>query len=128
MTDQVIVSTAFDKLNSMLRQEKQEGLRLVVCVEEEFRKFFNQMLAIREVLEDAESRQIDDLAVGYWLHKLKYKFYDIEEMFDEWTTAIQKLRPEELEDTGERRYSTLMRKIANPLWRPFQIKTSRFQI
>ncbi|KAH7565425.1 hypothetical protein JRO89_XS09G0205100 [Xanthoceras sorbifolium] len=98
---EAIVSTILEQLASVLQQQVEEKVRLVVGVDEEVQKLTSSFQAIESVLEDAECKQVKVKAVGDWLDKLKDVSYDIEDVLDEWNTAIQKLRIMEDENASK---------------------------
>jgi signal recognition particle GTPase len=51
-------------------------------------KLKRNLLAIQSVLEDADRKQVKDKAVRDWLDKLKDVSYDIDDVLDEWSSAI----------------------------------------
>ncbi|KAL5755792.1 hypothetical protein ACOSQ2_020538 [Xanthoceras sorbifolium] len=98
---EAVVSTILGQLASVLQQQVEEKVRLVVGVDEEVQKLISNFQAIESVLEDAECKQVKEKAVGDWLDKLKDVSYDIDDVLDEWNTAIQKLRIMEDENTSK---------------------------
>ncbi|KAL5757613.1 hypothetical protein ACOSP7_020224 [Xanthoceras sorbifolium] len=89
---EAVVSTILGQLASVLQQQVEEKVRLVVGVDEEVRKLISNFQAVESVLEDAECKQVKEKAVGDWLDKLRDVSYDIEDVLAEWNTASQKLR------------------------------------
>ncbi|XVF26907.1 hypothetical protein REPUB_Repub14bG0060800 [Reevesia pubescens] len=83
-----IVSGVLDQLTSIVIQVAGSGVRLVVGVNEDVRKIGCTLRTIRAILVDAEKRQVKEQAVKLWLHKLQHVAYDIEDVLDEWRTAI----------------------------------------
>ena len=73
-------------------------VKLVVGVEEEIQHLKNNFQAIRDVLEDAERKQLKDAAVKHWLNDLKDVSYDMDDVLDEWSTAVLKWEMEEAEN------------------------------
>ncbi|KAJ6417921.1 hypothetical protein OIU84_001328, partial [Salix udensis] len=51
-------------------------------------KLKSNLIDIQSVLEDAERKQVKDMAVRVWLDKLKDVCYDMDDVLDEWSTAI----------------------------------------
>ncbi|KAL5757624.1 hypothetical protein ACOSP7_020235 [Xanthoceras sorbifolium] len=98
---EAIVSTILEQLASVLQKEEEEKVRVVVGVDEEVQKLKSNFQAIEYVLEDAECKQVEEAAVGDWLHKFKDLSYDIDDVLDEWNTAIQKLRIMEGENASK---------------------------
>ncbi|XP_058107280.1 putative disease resistance protein RGA3 [Magnolia sinica] len=77
-----LVSTAVDKLNSILQDE----VALLVGVTDEIEKLSSTFTLIQAVLKDAETRQLKDKAVKIWLEKVKDVAYDVDDILDEWMT------------------------------------------
>ncbi|KAL5757606.1 hypothetical protein ACOSP7_020217 [Xanthoceras sorbifolium] len=98
---EAVVSTILGQLASVLQQQVEDEVSLVVGVDEEVQKLTSNFQAIESVLEDAECKQVKVKAVGDWLDKLKDVSYDIEDVLDEWNTAIQKLRIMEDENASK---------------------------
>ncbi|KAF9671834.1 hypothetical protein SADUNF_Sadunf12G0090200 [Salix dunnii] len=66
----------------------QEEVNLVVGVKKQLDKLKSNLIDIQSVLEDAERKQVKDKAVRVWLDKLKDVCYDMDDVLDEWSTAI----------------------------------------
>ncbi|KAK3220152.1 hypothetical protein Dsin_014122 [Dipteronia sinensis] len=96
-----MAEAAVSTIMEILSQLVEEEVRLVVGVDEEVKKLTSNFQAIESVLEDAECKQVKEKAVGDWLEKLKDVSYDIEDVLDEWNTAIQKLRIMEAENASK---------------------------
>ncbi|PON60514.1 LRR domain containing protein [Trema orientale] len=94
MAEGVLVSALVNQLVSLAFQRVEEEVRLVQGVEEDARKLKSNLEAIQAVLEDAEKRQLADLSVRNWLDKLKDATFDMDDVLDEWSTAILKLQIE----------------------------------
>jgi predicted dinucleotide-utilizing enzyme len=65
-------------------------VRLVVGVDNEVDKLTSNFRAIQAVFADAEERQLKDQLVKHWLDQLKDVSYDMDDILDEWGTAIAK--------------------------------------
>lgn len=93
MAEEITVSTVLDQLSSITQQ--MNGARLLVGgVVTDVEKLRSHLEAIREVLDDAEKRQVKDVkdkAVEDWLRELTDTCYAVDDALDEWNTAIQKL-------------------------------------
>ncbi|KAL5757762.1 hypothetical protein ACOSP7_020373 [Xanthoceras sorbifolium] len=98
MAAEAIVSTVLGQLTSIIGREVEQEVRLVTGVEKEVEKLTSNFLAIQAVLADAEKRQVKEKAVGVWLDKLKDASYDMDDVLDEWNTAILKLQIEGVEN------------------------------
>jgi Leucine-rich repeat (LRR) protein len=71
---------------------------LVGDVKKQVDKLKSNLLSIQSVLEDAERRQVKDKAVRDWVDKLKDVCYDMDDVLDEWSTAILRWKMEEAEE------------------------------
>ncbi|KAL9460724.1 hypothetical protein AB3S75_003850 [Citrus x aurantiifolia] len=92
MAEEITVSTVLDQLSSITQQ--MNGARLLVGgVVTDVEKLRSHLKAIREVLDDAEKRQVKDTTVEDWLRELTDTCYAVDDALDEWNTAIQKLLP-----------------------------------
>ncbi|KAK9231806.1 hypothetical protein WN943_022046 [Citrus x changshan-huyou] len=90
MAEEITVSTVLDQLSSITQQ--MNGARLLVGgVVTDVEKLRSHLKAIREVLDDAEKRQVKEKAVEDWLRELTDTCYAVDDALDEWNTAIQKL-------------------------------------
>ncbi|TXG65403.1 hypothetical protein EZV62_006678 [Acer yangbiense] len=99
MAVEAIVSTVLGQLTSIIATEVEQEVRLVVGVRKQVEKLTNNFKAIQLVLADAQQRQVkEDTAVGLWLDKLKDATYDMDDILDEWNTAILKLQVEGVEN------------------------------
>ncbi|XP_030958420.1 putative disease resistance protein RGA3 [Quercus lobata] len=81
-----LVSAIAEELGSIIASE----LRLTVSVKEEVQKLESKFRTIQAVLNDAEKRQLKDEAVKLWLDKLKDVSYEMDDVLDEWNTAMIK--------------------------------------
>ncbi|CAB4303505.1 unnamed protein product [Prunus armeniaca] len=68
-----------------LLRGKQQVQQLTVILQE-----------IQPLLEDAERRQVKESSIKIWLHDLKEACCDLEDVFDEWDTAILRLKIEKV--------------------------------
>ncbi|TXG68842.1 hypothetical protein EZV62_003777 [Acer yangbiense] len=95
MAAEAIVSTVLEQLTSIIGKEVVQEVRLVVDVRKEIEKLTSNFRAIKAVLVDAEKRQVEtgeETPVGLWLDKLKDASYDMDDVLDEWNTAILELQ------------------------------------
>uniref|UniRef100_A0A2N9G4V1 NB-ARC domain-containing protein n=1 Tax=Fagus sylvatica TaxID=28930 RepID=A0A2N9G4V1_FAGSY len=83
---EALVCVIIEQLASITTQE----LKLVVGVDEQVQKLATNFQIIQVVLNDAEKRQVKEKPVKLWLDKLKDVAYDVEDVLDEWNTAIFK--------------------------------------
>jgi len=85
-----LVSVVLEQLSSIIIQEVQREVRLVVGVENEVKKLTSNFQAIQAMFADAEERQLKDQLVKHWLDQLKDVSYDMDDVLDEWGTEIAK--------------------------------------
>ncbi|KAJ6856123.1 disease resistance protein RGA3 [Populus alba x Populus x berolinensis] len=85
-----LVSVVLEQLSSIFIQEVQREVRLVVGVKSEVKKLTSNFQAIQVVLTNAEERQLKDQLVKHWLDQLKDVSYDMDDVLDDWGTAIAK--------------------------------------
>ncbi|OVA05525.1 Leucine-rich repeat [Macleaya cordata] len=94
---QVLVSPflglLFDNLKSLIQKE----FGLIWGVNEEMEKLSNTLSTIRDVLEDAEVKQIKDKSIQNWLRKLKEAAYDAEDLLDLFATPASTPESETVE-------------------------------
>uniref|UniRef100_A0A6N2LWP6 AAA+ ATPase domain-containing protein n=1 Tax=Salix viminalis TaxID=40686 RepID=A0A6N2LWP6_SALVM len=83
-----LVSPILELLIKITAQQVQEEVNLVVGVEKQVDKLKSNLIDIQSVIEDAERKQVKDKAVRVWLDKLKDVCYDMDDVLDEWSTAI----------------------------------------
>ena len=83
---------------SITLQEAKQEIKLVVGVDEEIRRLEGNLLTILIVLDDAEKRQVQHKAVKLWLDNLKEASYEMDNVLDEWNTAMIKLEIEKEEE------------------------------
>jgi Leucine-rich repeat (LRR) protein len=73
-------------------------VNLVVGVKKQVDKLKSNLIAIQSVLEDADRKQVKDKAVRDWVDKLKDVCYDMDDVLDEWSSAILTWKMEEAEE------------------------------
>ncbi|XP_022775512.1 putative disease resistance protein RGA3 [Durio zibethinus] len=89
---EALVSSILKKLAAITIENARQELKLVTDVEKEVEKLESNFKAIHDALEDAEEKQIVEKDVKGWLDKLKEVSYDMEDVLDEWSTALSKLQ------------------------------------
>ncbi|XP_050285946.1 putative disease resistance protein RGA3 isoform X2 [Quercus robur] len=92
-----LVSAILDQFVSIAAREAEQEIRLVVGVKKEVEKLERKLKTIHAVLEDAEKRQLTDTAVKVWLQELKDVSYEMDNVLDEWNTAMIKSEIEKQE-------------------------------
>ncbi|XP_050234867.1 putative disease resistance protein RGA3 [Mercurialis annua] len=91
---QLLIVVAIEQVGSIIIREVEQEVKLVVGVKKELEKLKSNLMAIRGVLADAEERQLKEIAVKQWLDKLNAVSYDMDDVLDEWSTAIFKSQVE----------------------------------
>ncbi|XP_057997921.1 putative disease resistance protein RGA3 [Hevea brasiliensis] len=86
----VLVSKVLEELISIVVREIEQEVRLIVGVKKEVQMLTTKFQLIKAVLVDAENRQVKEDAIKLWMQTLKNISYDMDDVLDEWTTAIQK--------------------------------------
>ncbi|OMO73520.1 hypothetical protein CCACVL1_17234 [Corchorus capsularis] len=85
---EALVTGILKQLGTIAAQTASQQLMLVTGVREEVKSLESRFAAIKCVLEDAEEKQFTNKSIGNWLKKLKDVSYDMEDLLDEWQTAI----------------------------------------
>ncbi|KAL4621619.1 hypothetical protein ACB092_06G242200 [Castanea dentata] len=93
-----LISVLLEQFASITTREAKQELRLVVGVDEEVRKLEGNLRTVYAVLEDAEKRQMKEHTVKLWLEKLKDVSYEMDNVLDEWNTAMIKSEIEKEEE------------------------------
>lgn len=98
---EALISQILAQLISVTSQQIAEDVKSVVSVEKQVEKLTSNLQAMQTVLEDAEKRQIREASVKRWLDKLKGMSYEMEDLLDEWSTAILKSQIDKNKDKVE---------------------------
>ncbi|KAB5513745.1 hypothetical protein DKX38_027651 [Salix brachista] len=85
-----LVSVVLEQLRLIIAQKVQKEVGLVAGVKNEVRKLESNFQAIQAVLADAEQRQLKEESIKRWMGQLKDVSYDMDDVLDEWSTAIAK--------------------------------------
>ena len=94
---EALVSVLLEQLASITVQEAKQGISLVVGVDEEVQKLEDNLRIIQAVLENAKKRQMTDVVMKLWLKKFKDTSYNMDDVLDEWNTALIEQRIQEKE-------------------------------
>ncbi|KAL6334748.1 hypothetical protein AAG906_021407 [Vitis piasezkii] len=95
-----LVSIVLERLTSVVEQQIHEQVSLVLGVESEIQSLKNTLRSVRDVLEDAERRQVKEKSVQGWLERLKDMAYEMEDVLDEWSIAILQFQMEAVENAS----------------------------
>ena len=120
---EALVSTLVGQLHSNAFQLLLEEVKLVKDVDEDVRELKSNLEDIQAVLEDAERRQLADQSVRNWLDRLKAVSFHMDNVLDEWSTAILKL---EIEKNGEQVPVRKNKKVRFSIRSPFSFFKSKF--
>ncbi|XP_065632455.1 putative disease resistance protein RGA1 [Quercus suber] len=81
-----LVSTIKDQLSPFITSE----FTSIANVKGEVQNLESKFHTIQAMLSDAEERQVKEEAVKLWLDKLKDVSYQMDDVLDEWNTAMIK--------------------------------------
>ncbi|KAM5578387.1 hypothetical protein ABKV19_008611 [Rosa sericea] len=95
---EALVSFLVEQLGSIIFQQVEQNVRLVVNVKKEVATLTLNLETIQAVLADAERRQVKEANVRRWLNNLKEVSYEIDNVVDEWSIEILK---KQIEKQGE---------------------------
>nr|XP_011466043.1 PREDICTED: putative disease resistance protein RGA4 [Fragaria vesca subsp. vesca] len=95
---EALVSFLVQQLGSILFQQVEQNVRLVVNVKKEVINLTLNLETIQDVLADAERRQVKEANVRRWLNNLKEVSFEIDDVVDEWRYEILK---QQIEKQGE---------------------------
>uniref|UniRef100_A0A2N9F1X5 AAA+ ATPase domain-containing protein n=1 Tax=Fagus sylvatica TaxID=28930 RepID=A0A2N9F1X5_FAGSY len=107
-----LISVLLELLASITAQEAEQELWLVVGVDDEVRQLEGNLRIVNAVLKDAENRKATDEAVKLWLKKLEDTFYEMDDVLDEWNTAMIKFKIEKNEKENAEK-DPIVKKIKN---------------
>uniref|UniRef100_A0A2N9GFL1 Rx N-terminal domain-containing protein n=1 Tax=Fagus sylvatica TaxID=28930 RepID=A0A2N9GFL1_FAGSY len=96
-----LVTDLIKQLASIAVREAEQEIRLVIGVDEEVQKLKDSLRTVKAVLNDAEKRQVTEEAVKLWLEKLKDACYEMDDVVDEWNTAMIKSEIQDEEENAE---------------------------
>uniref|UniRef100_A0A2N9FLG2 NB-ARC domain-containing protein n=1 Tax=Fagus sylvatica TaxID=28930 RepID=A0A2N9FLG2_FAGSY len=106
-----LVSGITEQLGSIIASE----FTLTASVKEEIQKLESKFRTIQAVLNDAEKRQVKEEAVKLWLDKLKDVSYEMDDVLDEWNTAMIKAAIEKEQEEEKAETSTAKKRKVLPL-------------
>ncbi|KAL6141149.1 hypothetical protein ACLB2K_059440 [Fragaria x ananassa] len=95
---EALLSFLVQQLGSILFQQVEQNVRLVVNVKKEVLNLTLNLETIQAVLADAERRQVKEANVRRWLNNLKEVSFEIDDVVDEWRYEILK---QQIEKQGE---------------------------
>ncbi|XP_075657896.1 putative disease resistance protein RGA4 [Castanea sativa] len=112
-----LVSAIKDQLSSLTTSE----FTSIANVKGEVQKLESKFHTIQAVLNDAEKRQVKEEAVKLWLHKLKDVSYQIDDVLDEWNTAMIKAEIEKQQKDDKEKAETSSAAMKRKVWPPISV-------
>ncbi|KAM3704522.1 hypothetical protein ACJW31_03G011100 [Castanea mollissima] len=101
-----LLSAIVEQLGSFISSE----FTLTATVKQEVQKLETKFRTIQAVLNDAEKRQLKEEAVKLWLDKLKCVSYEMDDVLDEWNTAMIKEEIEKQQKDEEKAETSTTKK------------------
>ncbi|KAM4118837.1 hypothetical protein ACJW30_03G013000 [Castanea mollissima] len=101
-----LLSAIVEQLGSFISSE----FTLTATVKHEVQKLETKFRTIQAVLNDAEKRQLKSEAVKLWLDKLKCVSYEMDDVLDEWNTAMIKEEIEKQQKDQEKAETSTTKK------------------
>ncbi|KAH7843054.1 hypothetical protein Vadar_012194 [Vaccinium darrowii] len=95
MAEKFLLDIAANILSTLGSYASQQ-IGLAWGVKEELRKMENNVSTIKNILLDAQERQMSNLAVKEWLQRLKLVLYDADDLLDEVATETKRRQGESL--------------------------------
>ncbi|KAH1083346.1 hypothetical protein J1N35_023107 [Gossypium stocksii] len=89
---EAIVSAILERMTAIAINKAVEARSLVQGAEEEVERLETNFKALRLELEDAEEKEYVDERVKLWLDKFRDVSYDMEDVLNEWETAVQQFQ------------------------------------
>ena len=123
-----LIAVLLDQFASITTREAEQELRLVVGVDEEVRKLEGNLRIVYAVLDDAEKRQMKEHAVKLWLEKLKDVSYEMDNVLDEWNTAMIKSEIEKEEEETAAENDPIVKKKKKKVCPFFPSPTCCYQV
>ena len=106
-----LVTDLIKQLVSVAALESEQEIRLVVGVDEEVEKLKCNLQTVTAVLNDAEKRQVTEETVKLWLKKLKDACYNMNDVIDEWNTAMIKSTIKKEEENVDNAHPVMKKKV-----------------
>lgn len=86
------VSAILEQMTTITIDKATEAWSLVKGAEKEVKRLETNFKALQLELEDAEEKEYVEKRVKLWLDKFRDVSYDMEDVLDEWATAVQQLQ------------------------------------
>ena len=114
-----LVSAIKDQLSSLITSE----FTSIANVKGEVQKLESKFHTIQAMLNDAEKRQVKEEAVKLWLDKLKDVSYQMDDVLDEWNTAMIKAEIEKQQKDDEEKAETNSAAKKRKVWPLISVPT-----
>ncbi|KAK6288949.1 hypothetical protein POUND7_000490 [Theobroma cacao] len=108
---EAIVSAILLELAAIAIENAREEWRLVTGVDKEVERLKSNLEAIQCELEDAEEKQFINKRVQHWLDRFKQVAYDMEDVLDDWKTALDKLQTDGAETSSVPKRKEVVRRL-----------------
>ncbi|GLT90101.1 hypothetical protein SLE2022_080530 [Rubroshorea leprosula] len=104
-----LVSAVLEQLTTIILEEARQKVRLIKGAQEEIDKLRSNLESVRALLDDAEERGKRNQSIKLWLHRLKEASLDMEDVLDEWNTALLKWKMNDAQNA----VSVLQKKVCH---------------
>ncbi|GLT47702.1 hypothetical protein SLA2020_213740 [Shorea laevis] len=104
-----LVSAVLEQLTTIILEEARQKWGLITGAREEIDKVRSNLESVHALLDDAEKREMRDKSIKLWLHRLKVASLDMEDVLDEWNTALLKWKMNEAQNS----VSVLRKKVCH---------------
>ncbi|KAL1538517.1 putative disease resistance protein RGA4 [Salvia divinorum] len=91
-----MISGVVDRIAALIEEQIRYEVNLVRGVEKELPELSDKLETIRNVLDDAEKRGVNDRNIKRWLKKLEATAYEMDDILDEWNYSLLKHKMEAL--------------------------------
>ncbi|KAL3511605.1 hypothetical protein ACH5RR_024322 [Cinchona calisaya] len=92
------ISAVLTQLGSILESQIRQEWRLVMGVDKDVENLKKTLVAIDALMVDAEKKRVKEVSVKLWLQNLQEAVYDMDDVLNEWSTALLKIEIEGLEN------------------------------
>ncbi|GLT37650.1 hypothetical protein SLA2020_119540 [Shorea laevis] len=106
-----LVSAILQQLTTIIYEEVKQEVKLVTGVGKEIKRLESNLKSIHALLDGAEERQMKERSIKIWLESLREVCYDMEDVLDEWNTALLKLQ---LHEADQKNFSLFKGKVCRP--------------
>ncbi|KAL1538549.1 putative disease resistance protein RGA4 [Salvia divinorum] len=89
-----MISGVVERIAALIEEQIRYEVNLVRGVEKELPELSDKLETIRNVLDDAEKRGVNDRNIKRWLKKLEATAYEMDDILDEWNYSLLKHKME----------------------------------